>query len=77
LQQRLDDAGVDPAGLLVVGIEPVRRLNFWTRTHDVHHYYCRNNYSSIFPFRDQVFGTHEAGVTLPAKLRVVTPSKAT
>jgi sterol desaturase/sphingolipid hydroxylase (fatty acid hydroxylase superfamily) len=39
-------------------------LNFWTRTHDVHHYYCRNNYSSIFPFWDQMFGTHEAGVKL-------------
>lgn len=37
-------------------------LNFWTRTHDVHHYYCRNNYSSIFPFWDQMFGTHEARV---------------
>lgn len=41
-------------------------LNFWTRTHDVHHYYGRNNYSSIFPFWDQMFGTHEAGVKLPA-----------
>ncbi len=37
-------------------------LNFWSRTHDVHHYYCRNNYSSIFPFWDQMFGTHEARV---------------
>jgi sterol desaturase/sphingolipid hydroxylase (fatty acid hydroxylase superfamily) len=37
-------------------------LNFWSRTHDVHHYYCRNNYSSIFPFWDQMFGTHEAMV---------------
>ena len=37
-------------------------LNFWTRTHDVHHYYCRNNYSSIFPFWDQMFGTHEPRV---------------
>ena len=36
-----------------------RLLNFWTRTHDVHHYYCRNNYSSIFPFWDQMFGTAE------------------
>ncbi len=39
-----------------------RLFNFWTRTHDVHHYYCRNNYSSIFPFWDQMFGTHEDGV---------------
>jgi sterol desaturase/sphingolipid hydroxylase (fatty acid hydroxylase superfamily) len=37
-------------------------LNFWTRTHDVHHYYFRNNYSSLFPFWDMMFGTHEAGV---------------
>jgi len=40
-------------------------FNFWTRTHDVHHYYCRNNYSSIFPFWDMMFGTHEAGVKTP------------
>jgi sterol desaturase/sphingolipid hydroxylase (fatty acid hydroxylase superfamily) len=43
-----------------------RLLNFWTRTHDVHHYYCRNNYSSIFPFWDQMFGTAEDQV-VPAK----------
>ena len=43
-----------------------RLFNFWTRTHDVHHYYCRNNYSSIFPFWDQMFGTAEDQV-VPAK----------
>ena len=42
-----------------------RLLNFWTRTHDVHHYYCRNNYSSIFPFWDQMFGTAEDQVVSP------------
>ena len=36
-----------------------RLFNFWTRSHDVHHYYCRNNYSSIFPFWDMAFGTAE------------------
>ena len=36
-------------------------FNFWTRTHDVHHYYCRNNYSSIFPVWDMAFGTAESG----------------
>ena len=35
-------------------------LNFWSRTHDVHHYHGRNNYSSILPFWDMMFGTHEA-----------------
>jgi sterol desaturase/sphingolipid hydroxylase (fatty acid hydroxylase superfamily) len=39
---------------------PIFRLfNFWTRAHDVHHYYCRNNYSSIFPFWDMAFRTFE------------------
>ena len=45
-----------------------RLFNFWTRTHDVHHYYCRNNYSSIFPFWDQMFGTAEDGQK-PAKAK--------
>ena len=44
-----------------------RLLNFWTRTHDVHHYYFRNNYSSLFPFWDQMFGTHEERVIVKAK----------
>lgn len=52
-------------------------LNFWTRTHDVHHYYYRNNYSSIFPFWDQMFGTHEAGVKLPSTRKAAAPAKAT
>ena len=34
-------------------------FNFWNKSHDVHHYYCRNNYSSIFPFWDMAFRTYE------------------
>jgi sterol desaturase/sphingolipid hydroxylase (fatty acid hydroxylase superfamily) len=34
-------------------------FNFWNKAHDVHHYYCRNNYSSIFPFWDMAFRTYE------------------
>ncbi len=52
-------------------------LNFWTRTHDVHHYYYRNNYSSIFPFWDQMFGTHEPGVRLNQGLKTAAPTEAT
>jgi len=51
-----------------------RLLNLWTRTHDVHHYYCRNNYSSIFPFWDQMFGTAEDQV-VPVKAKK-TPAAA-
>jgi sterol desaturase/sphingolipid hydroxylase (fatty acid hydroxylase superfamily) len=43
-------------------------IDFFTRTHDVHHYYCRNNYSSIFPFWDQMFGTAEDQV-VPVKAK--------
>ncbi len=34
-----------------------RLLNFWARAHDVHHAKLKYNYSSIFPFWDQAFGT--------------------
>ena len=40
---------------------PVFRLfNFYTTTHDIHHNKVRHNYASIFPFWDQMFGTHRS-----------------
>lgn len=39
----------------------LRLFNFWVETHNVHHQKARNNYSSIFPFWDQMFGTAERG----------------
>ena len=42
---------------LVLPHPAFRLFNFWTRSHDVHHYTGRDNYASIFPFWDQAFGT--------------------
>jgi sterol desaturase/sphingolipid hydroxylase (fatty acid hydroxylase superfamily) len=43
---------------LVIPHPAFRLFNFWTTTHDVHHSKVRHNYASIFPFWDQMFGTH-------------------
>jgi sterol desaturase/sphingolipid hydroxylase (fatty acid hydroxylase superfamily) len=34
-------------------------FNFWVQKHDVHHFKMVNNYASIFPFADLLFGTYE------------------
>lgn len=33
-------------------------FNFWVRAHDAHHQSLKFNYSNIFPFWDQMFGTY-------------------
>lgn len=35
-----------------------RLFNFWVRAHDAHHQSLKFNYSNIFPFWDQMFGTY-------------------
>lgn len=42
---------------LVLPHPAFRLFNFWTVRHDIHHAKVRHNYSSIFPFWDQAFGT--------------------
>lgn len=34
-------------------------FNYWVRKHDVHHAKLINNYATIFPFWDMMFGTFE------------------
>jgi sterol desaturase/sphingolipid hydroxylase (fatty acid hydroxylase superfamily) len=46
---------------LVLPHPALRLFNFWVETHNVHHQKARNNYASIFPFWDQLFGTAERG----------------
>ncbi len=42
---------------LVIPHPAFRLTNFWARSHDIHHDKLKYNYSSIFPFWDQAFGT--------------------
>lgn len=44
-------------GNLVLPHPAFRLTNFWAASHDVHHHKLAYNYSSIFPFWDQLFGT--------------------
>lgn len=46
---------------LIIPHPAFRLFNFWVETHNVHHQRARNNYASIFPFWDQMFGTAERG----------------
>lgn len=36
-----------------------RLMNFWAKSHDVHHKELKYNYANIFPFWDQAFGTYK------------------